>query len=65
MNRRQALKSVGTLGALGLPWFSPFPAEAGAQTSGIDWAARVSSLPRPQAGEVVITAVGDLDAEPA
>ena len=31
-----------------------------AQTPPLDWAARISSLPRPTDGEVVIAAVGDL-----
>jgi poly-gamma-glutamate capsule biosynthesis protein CapA/YwtB (metallophosphatase superfamily) len=46
-------------GALALPPLTPF-STAAAQTPGIDWAARVSALPGPGAGEVVITAVGDL-----
>ena len=61
MNRRHALKSIAAAaGALGLPALPPLNRPAGAQTPGIDWAARVSALPRPQAGEVVIAAVGDL-----
>jgi len=61
MNRRHALKSIAAAtGALGLPALPPLNRPAGAQSPGIDWAARVSALPRPQAGEVVITAVGDL-----
>jgi len=61
MNRRHALKSIAAAtGALGLPALPPLNRPAGAQSPGVDWAARVSALPRPQAGEVVITAVGDL-----
>ena len=61
MNRRHALKSIAAAtGALGLPALPPLNRPAGAQSPGIDWAARVSAMPRPQAGEVVITAVGDL-----
>ena len=61
MNRRHALKSIGaTVGALGLPAFPSLSVQTSAQTPAIDWAARVSALPQPQAGEVAITAVGDL-----
>jgi poly-gamma-glutamate synthesis protein (capsule biosynthesis protein) len=61
MNRRRALKSIGAAaGALALPPLPPFSSSAAGQSPAIDWAARVSALPRPVAGEVVITAVGDL-----
>jgi hypothetical protein len=45
-------------GALGPRW--GWNAGLQAQTPPLDWAARISSLPRPTDGEVVIAAVGDL-----
>ena len=60
MNRRHALKSLGAAaGALALP-APPFSTSAAGQAPVIDWAARVSALARPEAGEIVVTAVGDL-----
>ena len=61
MERRDALKGIGVMtaaGALGPRW--GWNAGLQAQTPPLDWAARISSLPRPTDGEVVIAAVGDL-----
>lgn len=61
MNRRHALKSIGAAaGALALPALPPFSQGARGQAPSVDWAARVSALARPEAGDIVVTAVGDL-----
>ena len=59
MNRRDALKWMGTAAAAATPagnWLTPLYAQA----PGVDWAARIAALPQPGAGEAVITAVGDM-----
>lgn len=66
MDRRNALKWMGTAAALGMAapkmgLLGALQAQAGPQGAGaIDWAARVAALPKPAADEIVIAAVGDL-----
>jgi poly-gamma-glutamate capsule biosynthesis protein CapA/YwtB (metallophosphatase superfamily) len=61
MNRRDALKWIGTAAAVGAagPRLGVLERLLHAQ-GGIDWAARVAALPQPAADEVVIAAVGDM-----
>lgn len=61
MNRRRAIKWIGTAAAAGVAGHSVSALEQilRAQAS-IDWAARVAGLPQPSADELVIAAVGDL-----
>ena len=61
MNRRDALKWIGTAAAAAAvrPASAWVPA-AQAQTAAIDWAARGAARPAPRPGEAVITAVGDM-----
>ena len=61
MNRRQLLKYMGAAGAVGVlrpseGWFAALRA----QIAPPDWPARIAALPRPAAGEIVVTAVGDM-----
>lgn len=64
MQRRNALKWMGTAAALGAirpslgTWSETLAAQAPAPA--VDWAARISALPRPAAGEIAVTAVGDM-----
>ena len=61
MNRRNALRSMGAAaGALALPAFPSLGQAAAQAPAAVDWATRVSALPQAGAGEVVVTAVGDL-----
>ena len=62
MDRRHALKSIGMAAAAGAlpPALSRLSVALSAQAPAIDWTARVSSLPKPGDGDVVVTAVGDL-----
>jgi poly-gamma-glutamate synthesis protein (capsule biosynthesis protein) len=62
MNRRQALQYIGAAGAIGAfrtssgEWLATLKA----QIAPPDWTARIAALPRPAAGEIVVTAVGDM-----
>ncbi|OFV92072.1 MAG: hypothetical protein A3G76_08500 [Acidobacteria bacterium RIFCSPLOWO2_12_FULL_65_11] len=62
MNRRQLLTGIGTAAAVGVvrsysgAWFEALHA----QVAPPDWPARIAALPRPAAGEIVVTAVGDM-----
>jgi len=63
LQRRDALKWIGAttaVGALGPSMGGSWTVALDAQAPAIDWAARVSSLPGPSEGEIVISAVGDL-----
>ncbi len=61
MNRRDTLKwmsgavAAGALGPASNFWMPALQAQAP-----VDWAARISALPRPAAGEIVVNAVGDM-----
>jgi poly-gamma-glutamate synthesis protein (capsule biosynthesis protein) len=61
MDRRRAIKWIGTAGVIGAvgPTFGALGRMLHAQAA-IDWAARVAALPQPAADEIVITAVGDV-----
>jgi hypothetical protein len=61
MQRRDALKWIGVTAAGAFR--SPLPewsATLHAQAAPVDWAARISALPGPVAGEIVVSAVGDM-----
>ena len=62
MDRRNALKWLGTAAASGAVGVSmeKWAARLQAQAAPVDWAARIAALPRPAAGEIAITAVGDM-----
>src|SRR3989304_572819 len=62
MNRRQLLTGIGTAAAAGVVRsYSGGGCEAvPAQVGPPDWPARIAALPRPAAGEIVVTAVGDM-----
>src|SRR5262245_1927305 len=62
MNRRQALQYIGAAGALGIVRASSpeWIAALKAQIAPSNWAARIAALPQPAAGEIVVTAVGDM-----
>lgn len=61
MNRRQVLKGIGAAAAVavvktsGPSWLAELQAQAP-----IDWAGRIGALARPGAGEIAVTAVGDM-----
>src|SRR5262245_41257806 len=61
MNRRRALEWIGTSAALGVVGsrLGPLGRMLHAQ-SATDWSARLASLPKPAADELVIAAVGDM-----
>jgi len=62
MNRRQALQYIGAAGALGAfrLYSDDWAATLRAQIAPPDWPARIAALPKPAAGEIVVTAVGDM-----
>lgn len=62
MHRRHVLKGIGA--AAGVALFRGMPASwwtaVQAQGGPVDWAARIGALPRAGAGEIVVSAVGDM-----
>jgi len=62
VNRRQLLTGIGAAAAVGAvrPYSGAWFESLHAQGAPPDWPARIAALPRPAAGEIVVTAVGDM-----